>query len=99
MERITVPAHRPAYVTGPYISPFSSPAMDCENLVIVGSGIGVTPAITIIKQYVQTNRRLNLVWMCKDAGLVEHFLSDTLNYFGGKVYFIAPVNRVTKHFS
>ena len=91
MEAITVPTHKPAFVVGPYLSPFSSPAMDSENLVAVASGIGVTPAISLIKQYSNTSRRLNLVWICRDAGLIEHFLHSvdfgrdgyTLIYYTG----------------
>jgi hypothetical protein len=92
MKAITTPSHKPAFVVGPFLSPFSSPAMDSENLVAVASGIGVTPAISLIKQYSSTSRRLNLVWICRDAGLVEHFLQNvdfgsdgyTLIYYTGK---------------
>jgi hypothetical protein len=92
MKAITTPTHKPAFVVGPFLSPFSSPAMDSENLVAVASGIGVTPAISLIKQYSSTSRRLNLVWICRDAGLVEHFLQNvefgsdgyTLIYYTGK---------------
>lgn len=92
MKTITTPTHKPAFVVGPFLSPFSSPAMDSENLVAVASGIGVTPAISLIKQYSSTSRRLNLVWICRDAGLIEHFLQNvdfgsdgyTLIYYTGK---------------
>lgn len=92
MKTITTPTHKPAFVVGPFLSPFSSPAMDSEHLVAVASGIGVTPAISLIKQYSSTSRRLNLVWICRDAGLVEHFLQNvefgsdgyTLIYYTGK---------------
>jgi len=88
LKKIVTPAHRPAFITGPYLSPFSSPAMDCENLVVIGSGIGITPAISIFRQYISTKRRVNLVWMCKDAGLVEHFVGTTLNHLGGLGYIL-----------
>jgi hypothetical protein len=92
MKTITTPTHKPAFVVGPFLSPFSSPAMDSENLVAVASGIGVTPAISLIKQYSSTSRRLNLIWICRDAGLVEHFLQNvefgsdgyTLIYYTGR---------------
>ncbi|KAL7465886.1 hypothetical protein ACHAXS_006189 [Conticribra weissflogii] len=76
MKQVVTPTHKPAFVVGPFLSPFSSPAMDSENLVAVASGIGVTPAISLIKQYASTSRRLNLVWICRDAGLVEHFVTN-----------------------
>lgn len=92
MKKITAPTHKAAFVVGPFLSPFSSPAMESENLVAVATGIGVTPAISLMKQYSSTSRRLNLVWICRDAGLVEHFLetvefcSDgyTLIYYTGE---------------
>eukprot|EP00581_Thalassiosira_minuscula_P014928 CAMPEP_0183730492 /NCGR_PEP_ID=MMETSP0737-20130205/32987_1 /TAXON_ID=385413 /ORGANISM="Thalassiosira miniscula, Strain CCMP1093" /LENGTH=858 /DNA_ID=CAMNT_0025963009 /DNA_START=206 /DNA_END=2782 /DNA_ORIENTATION=- len=92
MNAISTPAHKPAFIVGPFLSPFSSPAMDSENLVAVASGIGVTPAISLIKQYSSTSRRLNLLWICRDPGLIEHFLQNvqfgsdgyTLIYYTGK---------------
>lgn len=66
--------------------------MDSENLVAVASGIGVTPAISLIQQYSNTCRRLNLIWICRDPGLIEHFLHNVdfgcdgyiLIYYTGK---------------
>lgn len=93
MQEISAPAHKPAFVVGPFLSPFSSPAMDSENLVVVASGIGVTPAISLIKQYSSSTRKVNLIWICRDAGLVEHFASNVefsgyghilIYYTGGK---------------
>ena len=92
MNAITTPTHKPAFVVGPFLSPFSSPAMDSENILAIASGIGVTPAISLISQYSSTSRRLNLVWICRDPGLVEHFLQNvefgidgyTLIYYTGK---------------
>ena len=92
MDAVTNPTHKPAFVVGPFLSPFSSPAMDSENLLAVASGIGVTPAISLIRQYSHTSRRLNLVWICRDPALVEHFLQNvefgsdgyTLIYYTGK---------------
>ncbi|KAL7530397.1 hypothetical protein ACHAXR_003471, partial [Thalassiosira sp. AJA248-18] len=75
MKEISTPTHKPAFIVGPYLSPFSSPAMDCENLIAVASGIGITPAISLIKNYTCTRRRLNLIWICRDPGLVEYFLN------------------------
>jgi len=102
MKQISIPAHKPAFVVGPFLSPFSSPAMDSEFLVAVASGIGVTPAISLIKQYSCTSRRLNLVWICRDAGLVEHFLENvefssdgySLIYYTGKRSIILPEKKL-----
>ena len=102
MKQISIPAHKPAFVVGPFLSPFSSPAMDSEFLVAVASGIGVTPAISLIKQYSCTSRRLNLVWICRDAGLVEHFLQNvefssdgySLIYYTGKRSIVLPEKKL-----
>lgn len=102
MKQISIPAHKPAFVVGPFLSPFSSPAMDSEFLVAVASGIGVTPAISLIKQYSSTSRRLNLVWICRDAGLVEHFLQNvefsrdgySLIYYTGKRSIMLPDKKL-----
>lgn len=93
MNKITTPAHRTAYVVGPFLSPFSSTAMDSDNMIAVASGIGVTPAISLVQKYSkETLRRVNLVWICRDPGLVEHFITNiafgqygfTLIYYTGK---------------
>ena len=57
MNEITTPTHKPAFVMGPFLSPFSSPAMDSENIVAVASGVGVTPALAILKKYSSTARK------------------------------------------
>ena len=74
MKEITSPAHRMCYLVGPYLSPFSSPAMDSPNLIAVASGIGVTPALSLILKYsTATFRRINLVWV---SGKLQRFLVD-----------------------
>lgn len=83
MKEITTPSHKPAFVAGPFLSPFSSPAMDSENVIAVASGIGVTPAVSLIKKYSTTSRRISLIWICRDAALVEHFLPSLELSTGG----------------
>ena len=67
--------------------------MDSDNMIAVASGIGVTPAISLVQKYSkETLRRVNLVWICRDPGLVEHFITNiafgqygfTLIYYTGK---------------
>ena len=91
MKEIKSPTHKLAFVMGPYLSPFSSPAMDGENVISIASGIGVTPALSLLKKYSYTTRRMNLIWICRDGALVEHFLQslDAINgrlliYYTGK---------------
>ena len=45
IDEITTPIHKPAFVVGPFLSPFCSPAMDSENIVAVASGIGEAMAL------------------------------------------------------
>ena len=66
------PSFRPAWIYGPFPSPFGS-ASNFDNLICVASGIGITPAISIITSFAQT-RRINLVWVCRDPDLIEHYL-------------------------
>lgn len=91
MKEIETPTDKLAFVMGPYLSPFSSPAMDSENVISIASGIGVTPALSLLKKYSCTTRRMNLIWICRDGALVEHFLQslDAINgrlliYYTGK---------------
>ena len=46
-QTVLDPTSRPCYVAGPFASPFST-AIDYDNLVLVASGIGITPAMSII---------------------------------------------------
>lgn len=62
MDELTTPVHRPAFIVGPYLSPFNSPAMDCQNIIAVASGIGITPVISLIMKYTSTQRCINLIW-------------------------------------
>ena len=67
--------------------------MDSDNMIAIASGIGVTPAVSLVQKYSkETLRRVNLVWICRDPGLVEHFITNiafgqygfTLIYYTGK---------------
>ena len=66
------PSCRPAWIYGPFPSPFGA-ASNFDNLICVASGIGITPAISIVTSFAQT-RRVNLVWVCRDPDLIEHYL-------------------------
>jgi len=63
-----------------------------EDLILVASGIGITPAMDIINAYRAGSRRLSLIWSCRDASLLEYYLQHgrfdkdgwTLIYYTGK---------------
>jgi len=85
------PTSRPAWVSGPFASPFAT-AVQFDNLVLVASGIGITPAMSIITTFQQSGRRTNLIWACRDPSLLEFYLQKckfdvrawTLIYYTGK---------------
>ena len=52
---------RSCWVRGPYVSPYSV-AGDFSNLVLVATGIGITPALGVIGQYKGLSRLKTLVW-------------------------------------
>mmetsp|Transcript_19662 Transcript_19662/g.27645 ORF Transcript_19662/g.27645 Transcript_19662/m.27645 type:complete len:732 (+) Transcript_19662:212-2407(+) len=74
-ELIQYPTYKPAYVLGPFMSPFAAPVANSENIIAVASGIGITPALSTMAFYKET-RRVNLIWVCREPGLVEFFLND-----------------------
>ena len=69
LQRDTV---RPAWITGPFPSPYHS-AADYDNQILVASGIGITPALSVIRAHRET-RRINLIWAVRDKYLLEFFL-------------------------
>lgn len=72
-DKIKVPCLRPMYVIGPFKSEFSDTAVTTSNAIAVASGIGITPTLSMILNYVD-KKRVNVVWMCRDAGLIEYIL-------------------------
>jgi hypothetical protein len=72
-KKIKVPCIRPLYVLGPYKSPFFDTAVTTSNAIAVASGIGITPTLSLVLNYVG-KKRINVVWVCRDPGLVEYIL-------------------------
>ena len=69
LQRDTV---RPAWIQGPFPSPYAS-AEDYDNQILVASGIGITPALSVIRAH-KDSRRINLIWAVRDRHLLEFFL-------------------------
>ena len=69
LQRNTV---RPVWVQGPFPSPYSQ-AMDFDNQVLVATGIGITPALSVIRAH-KDSRRCNLIWVVREAEMLEFFL-------------------------
>ena len=72
-DKIKVPCYRPMYVIGPFKSEFSDAAVGTSNAIAVASGIGITPTLSLTLNYAD-KKRINIVWMCRDAGLIEYIL-------------------------
>jgi hypothetical protein len=66
--------HRPVWVQGPFASPFST-ATDFDNLILVATGIGITPALAVMHD-LRAERRVNLIWLTRDASMVEFYLDS-----------------------
>ena len=66
------PSSRPGWIYGPFPSPFST-ATGYDHLIAIASGIGITPTISTILNLSRT-RRVHLIWMCRDADLVEYYM-------------------------
>jgi len=65
--------HRSVWVQGQFPSPFNQ-ATSFDNLILVASGIGITPCLGIINR-LGLERSTNLIWICRDASLLEFYLN------------------------
>lgn len=72
---LTKPSSRPGWLYGPFPSPFST-ATNFDHLIAIASGIGITPSISAIVNLSGT-RKVHLIWMCRDADLVEFYMKNT----------------------
>eukprot|EP00980_Cylindrotheca_fusiformis_P017382 scaffold5395_cov126-Cylindrotheca_fusiformis.AAC.2 len=69
LQRDTV---RPAWIHGPFPSPYDN-AIEYDNQILVASGIGITPALSVIRAH-KDSRRINLIWAVRDPYLLDFFL-------------------------
>lgn len=72
-QLIERPTARPAWICGPFLSPFST-ALNYDHIITIASGIGITPALAVLDRY-KNQRRINLIWSCRDASLIEFFVN------------------------
>jgi len=81
---------RPCWIKGPFPSPYSH-ASGYDNMILVASGIGITPALGAINAF-KDSRRVNLIWAVRDPEMLEFFLKHlyldhdgwNLIYYTGK---------------
>ena len=63
---------RPVWIQGPFISPYDY-ADNYDNPIMVAGGIGITPALSVIRELKET-RRCNLIWAVKCRHMLEFFV-------------------------
>lgn len=63
---------RPVWVQGPFVSPYGN-AANYDNQIMVAGGIGITPALSVIREMKET-RRCNLIWATRDSHMLEFFI-------------------------
>ncbi|CAB9527003.1 NADPH oxidase 4 [Seminavis robusta] len=94
LERDTV---RPVWVQGPFPSPYNR-AMDYDNQILIAGGIGITPALSVIRAH-KESRRTNLIWAVRDPAMLEFFLDHAyLDHRGWNLIFYtgkAPLVNAT----
>ena len=62
LQRNTI---RPAWIQGPFVSPYNN-ALAFDNTICVATGIGITPALSVIRAH-RESRKINLIWACRDV--------------------------------
>ena len=77
---------RPVWVQGPFHSPYRN-AEEYDNQILVASGIGITPALSVLHAH-KDSRRTNLIWSTRDPAMLEFFLEHAyLDHKGWNLIF------------
>lgn len=63
---------RSCWVRGPFVSPYSI-ANNFSNLVLIATGIGITPALGVIGQYRGASRFKTLIWSTRCPQMLKFF--------------------------
>jgi len=71
-ELINKNPRRSCWVRGPYTSPYSI-ASNFNHMVLVASGIGITPALGVMGQYSGSSRSKFLVWSTRCPYMLKFF--------------------------
>jgi hypothetical protein len=92
LQRETV---RPAWIQGPFPSPYNN-ADAYDNQILVASGIGITPALSVIQAH-KESRRINLIWAVRDENLLTFFLQHLyLDHQGWNLIFYTGKKRLSE---
>ena len=65
---------RPVWIQGPFPSPYGEHAANFDNMLLVSTGIGITPAISSIQKFARTGRSVALIWSCRDPSLISFYV-------------------------
>ena len=65
---------RPVWIQGPFPSPFGEHAANFDNMLLVSTGVGITPAISSIQKFAHTGRTVSLIWSCRDPSLISFYV-------------------------
>ena len=63
---------RSCWARGPYTSPYFI-ATDFSNLILMASGIGITPALGVIGQYPEFSRTKILIWSIRSRNMLKFY--------------------------
>jgi len=63
---------RSCWVRGPYTSPYSI-VSNFSNIILVASGIGITPALGVMGQFQGSSRTKILVWLTRSPEMLKFF--------------------------
>ena len=63
---------RPVWIQGPFHSPYQE-AGSYDNQILVATGIGITPALSVIQAH-KDSRNINLIWAVRDQAMLEFYL-------------------------
>merc|ERR1712061_248357 len=60
-EQTAFDTRRPIWVQGPFVSPFTATCAKADNLILVATGIGITPCIGVLERFGDA-RSMTIVW-------------------------------------
>jgi len=101
LEALRRDTRRPVWVQGPFSRPYDT-AMESDNQILVASGIGITPAISIMRKH-QNTRRSSLIWAVRDPHMLEFFVKhgefprrgwNMVFYTGKQALYVGDTNEV-----
>jgi len=87
---------RPVWIQGPFLTPYAA-SVEYDNAICVSSGSGISASLAAL-QSLKKHRRVSVIWLSRDASMVEFYLSTyefdndayTLIYYTGKQKLAVP---------